>query len=227
MTAEFDLSHFDFTHYANLLCEGLYIPYMADSKFRELHATVPEHSPIKIWSYYFLYLMAKQSLNVPGDFFECGVFRGGSASFLAKLTNGYGKRLHLFDTFRGMPVCDPMRDPLHIEGDFSDVSIDEVRATVGHEHSVSFHQGKIPDTFAGMDECQIAFAHVDVDIYRSVMDCCEFIYPRLAPGGVMVLDDYGHATCIGARQAADEYFAGTPSAVVPLYTGQALVVKLP
>lgn len=226
MTEEFDFSHFDLKHYANFICEGVYVPYSADSKFKELHATVPEHSPIKIWSYYFLYLMAKQSLNVAGDFFECGVFKGGSASFLARLMEGSGKRLRLFDTFRGMPVCDPMRDPVHVEGDFANVSIDEVRALVGHEESVSFHQGKIPDTFAGMSDCTIAFAHIDVDIYRSVIDSCEFIYPRLSPGGAIVLDDYGHATCIGARQAADEYFAGTPSAVIPLYTGQAIVTKL-
>jgi O-methyltransferase len=226
VTEELDFSHFDLTHYANFICEGVYVPYLADDRFNELHAAVPEHSPIKVWSYYFIYLMAKQSLNVRGDFFECGVFRGGSASFIARLMEGSGKTLHLFDTFAGMPKCDPMRDPVHEEGNFSDVAIDEVRALVGHEDFVSFHQGFIPETFDGMEDRDIAFAHVDVDIYSSVRECCEFIYPRLAPGGVIVFDDYGHVTCIGARQAVDEYFADKPSRPIPLYTGQAIVVKI-
>jgi O-methyltransferase len=161
-----------------------------------------------------------------GEFFECGVYKGGSASFLAKIINGSGKRLHLFDTFGGMPETNPMRDPVHEKGDFADVAIDEVRALVGHESFVHFHQGFIPETFAGMEDSRIAFAHVDVDIHRSVHDCCEFIYPRLALGGVMVFDDYGHVTCIGARQAVDEYFADKPSRPIPLYTGQAIVTKV-
>jgi O-methyltransferase len=220
-----DLTQFDVSNYASFICEGVYVPYMADDAFKTLHATVPAHSPIKLWSYYFLYLLAKQSLNVDGDFFECGVFKGGSASFIAQLMDGSGKTLRLFDTFSGMPKCDATRDPVHIEGDFADVAIDEVRALVGHEDFVSLHQGKIPDTFAGIDGL-IAFAHVDVDIYRSVLDCCEFIYPRLSPGGVIVLDDYGHVTCMGARQAVDEYFADKRSRPIPLYTGQAIVTKI-
>jgi O-methyltransferase len=221
-----DLTKFDMSNYASFMCEGVYVPYLADDAFKTLHATVPAHSPIKLWSYYFLYLMAKQSLNVEGDFFECGVFKGGSASFIAQIMEGSGKTLRLFDTFSGMPKCDPTRDPVHIEGDFADVAIDEVRALVGHEDFVAFHQGTIPATFAELDACRIAFAHVDVDIYRSVLDCCEFIYPRLAHGGVIVFDDYGHVSCIGARQAVDEYFADKPERPIPLYTGQALVMKI-
>ena len=194
--------------------------------FKRLYRDVPAHSPINPHSYYMLYCLAKQCLSLPGIFMECGVFRGGSAAFFARLMVGSGKELHLFDTFEGMPDTDALRDTLHVKGDFSDTSLEEVRKTVGHPQSVTFHKGWVPDTFEGFDPASIAFAHVDVDIYQSVKDCCEFIYPRLPIGGVMVFDDYGHYTCPGATEAVNEYFSDKRSVPLPLFSGQGVVVKV-
>jgi O-methyltransferase len=66
---------------------------------------------------------------------------------------------------------------------------------------------------------------VDVDIYRSVLDCCRFFYPRLVTGGAIVFDDYGRNSCPGAKAAVDEFFADTPEQPVYVATGQAFVVK--
>lgn len=85
-----------------------------------------------------------------------------------------GVRLHLFDTFAGMP--ETRRDlDFHRPGDFSDTSMEAVRRTVGNQERVTFHPGWIPESFRGLAEKPIALAHVDVDIYRSVWDCCEWI----------------------------------------------------
>ena len=56
-------------------------------------------------------------------------------------------------------------------------------------------------------------------------DGCAFFYPRMAPGGVMVFDDYGAPTCPGVQQAVDEFFAGKPERPLYLPTGQAVVCK--
>jgi O-methyltransferase len=88
-------------------------------------------------------------------------------------------------------------------------------------------KGFIPQTFAGVAERRFAFAHVDVDIYQSIKDSCEFIYPRLNPGGWMVFDDYGFPSCAGGKRAVDEFFAGKPEVPIVLPTGQALVTKVP
>src|SRR5206468_2009973 len=95
------------------------------------------------------------------------------------------------------------------------------------EQGVFYHQGLIPVTFSDLNEESIAFAHVDVDLYSSVMSCCEFIYPRLSLGGCMVFDDYGYPTCPGARQAVDEFFIEKPEVPLVLASGQAVVFKLP
>ena len=135
-----------------------------------------------------------------------------------------GLKLHLFDTFSGMPETDEKLDIVR-KGDFSDTSLEEVRRAVGNPNRVEFHPGWIPDTFRDMSDAQVAFAHVDVDIYRSILDCCEFIYPRLKTGGVMVFDDYGFPTCPGARKAVDEFFADKPETPIVLQTGQAIAIR--
>ena len=83
----------------------------------------------------------------------------------------------------------------------------------------------MPATFVGLDQVRLCFAHLDVDLYRSVTDCLTFIWPRLAVGGVIVIDDYGFESCPGAKSAVDEFFAGTGIVPLCLGTGQAIVFK--
>jgi O-methyltransferase len=176
---------------------------------------------------YVLYSLGMQAAHVRGDFWECGVYKGGTAALLAALLQDVApeKRLHLFDTFEGMPETDAQKD-LHKQGDFADTSLSAVKAYVGRDEAVVFHPGFIPSTFPDLKEEAIAFAHIDVDIHKSIMDCLEFIWPRLSSGGVIVFDDYGFPTCPGARQAVDTFFAAKHEVPLCLGTGQAIVFKL-
>ena len=134
------------------------------------------------------------------------------------------KRLYLFDTFQGMPGTDSRRD-LHREGDFGDTSAEAVRGYIGGDEFCILRQGLIPDTFKGLESATIAFAHVDLDIYRSILDCLNFVWPRLAFGGFIVFDDYGFSSCPGARAAVDEFFLARACVPLCLPTGQAVVFK--
>jgi O-methyltransferase len=176
---------------------------------------------------YILYALALNAVQRRGDFWECGVYKGGTARMLAEILAAHarpGTKLNLFDTFSGMPETDEKLD-IHRKGDFSDTNLETVRGVVGNPERVEFHPGWIPDTFREMSDAQVAFVHVDVDIYRSILDCCEFIYPRLNAGGVMVFDDYGFPTCPGARKAVDEFFANKPETPIVLDTGQAIAIR--
>jgi O-methyltransferase len=150
------------------------------------------------------------------------------ARLLSECAPKQGNQLHLFDTFEGMPETDARLD-IHSDGDFADCSIERVNERVQKFGTglVDLHRGLIPETFTGLEAHRIAFAHIDVDIFRSVQDCCEFIYPRLLPGGFMIFDDYGFLSCPGARKAVDEYFTHRPEFPLVLPTGQALVFKSP
>lgn len=210
---------------ATSLYRPLYSPWHSDAFERYFGIARPRTlvSPDRC---YVLERLLRQTLPVPGEVFECGVYRGGTAALLWALLNEAKseKRLFLFDTFEGMPETDPVKDH-HKRGDFSDTSLESVRAFVGGGERCIFKPGFIPATFDGLDDLSLSFCHIDVDIYRSIMDSLNFIWPRLSTGGVIVFDDYGFPSCPGAKEAVDEFFQNQQAVPLCLQTGQAIVFK--
>ncbi|GCE50000.1 O-methyltransferase [Thermosporothrix hazakensis] len=204
-------------------------PWLGYGEFKAIYDRMASSTLLSPAKVYVLYMLARQALFLPGDFIECGVYKGGSASLLNRLlgeTNeARAKTLHLFDTFEGMPDSDPTRDT-YARGHFGDTSIECVRNAMPYPEQVRLHQGLIPHTFAELEaDARFAFAHVDVDLYSSYRDCCEFIYPRLVVGGFLLCDDYALPTCPGARQAVDEYFSTRRAKPLVLATGQAIMFR--
>lgn len=201
-------------------------PWLGLPEFQLLYNEISHHTLITPESAWMLYSLARQALAVCGDFLEAGVYRGGTARLLRGIIDrsGEGRRLHLLDTFVGMPKTDRARD-IHQEKDFADTSVDTVASFVGREKWILYRKGFIPDSFKGMENSRFAFAHIDVDIFQSILDCCEFIYPRMAFGGILVFDDYGLPSCPGARAAVDEYFLNKREVPLVLHSGQAIVFR--
>ena len=213
--------------YYRLTYDGMvYCGFMADPKFMRYKASVEGNTALPIECLWSLYCASTQCLNVPGEFVECGVDRGGSARLLAQVMHDSGKYLHLFDTFTGMPETDPLLD-LHKKGDFPEVGIHKVASYIGHENEVKLHPGIVPQSFEGLEQMKVAFAHLDLDIHSATLGACSFLYPRMAKGGIMVFDDYGRPSCPGARKAIDDYFRDKPEVPLPyLASGQAFIFKL-
>lgn len=172
---------------------------------------------------YVLYQMAKRAKAVKGDAAEVGVYRGGTARLLGRVFGG-DRTLRLFDTFSGMPETDAAKDT-HRKGDFADTSLEGVKAALAGLPALDFRPGFFPETAKGLEDAAFSFVHVDVDIHRSVKDACAFFYPRLAPGGVMVFDDYAARGCPGVKPAVDEFFAKAGEPTLALPTTQCVVIK--
>jgi O-methyltransferase len=65
----------------------------------------------------------------------------------------------------------------------------------------------------------VALLRLDTDWYESTRHELEHLYPLLVPGGVLIIDDYGHH--LGVRKAVDEYFADDPILLTRVdYTGR-------
>jgi len=165
--------------------------------------------------------------GVPGDFVECGVWRGGSsmAAALTLLRMGItDARLYLFDTFAGM--SEPTAYDTEIatgksaaallarsdpkEGlAWAYAAIDDVRenmAATGYPpENMHLIAGKVEDTLPQRAPERICLLRLDTDWYESTRHELTHLFPRLAVGGVLIVDDYGHWA--GARRAVDEYFA--------------------
>lgn len=197
-----------------------------DAAFNRLYEQVRGRTVVSKQRCFMLYQFANQVQGLSGDVAEVGVYRGGTARLLARVFDPTGKPLHLFDTFTGLPDPDPGKDTLKA-GDFGDTSLESVRAYLQDCPNLCFYPGFFPATAGPVQERSFCFAHIDVDIYQSVMDCCAFYYPRLVTGGILIFDDYGDLSCPGARQAVEEFFSDKPEQPCYLPTGQCLVVRLP
>jgi O-methyltransferase len=207
--------------------QRVFSPWFGDPSFVAAYESARPVTMIDAERSWILWSLVRQCARLDGgDFVEAGVFQGGSALLIWQAMQGGsdGAKLHLFDSFAGLPAPGT-RDRLE-EGRMSDTSVERV-ARLFDDPRVVIHAGWIPETFDGSGVSSIAFAHVDVDLERSILDACGFIYPRLRAGGVIVFDDYGQMCCPGARVAVDAFFRDLPETPLVLPTGQAVVFRLP
>lgn len=165
--------------------------------------------------------------RIPGDFVECGVWRGGSAMLAAFALRHAGhsdRKIYLYDTYAGMPPPSARDVDLHgvsarekwSEGsadgrnEWNYVGLSEVERNMAHTQyprdKVVFAEGMVEETIPGVAPERICVLRLDTDFYASTLHELRHLYPRLSPGGILLVDDYGHFR--GARAAVDEYFAG-------------------
>lgn len=171
-------------------------------------------------------------VNLPGDMADLGAWRGGPSYIMRRLVPE--KRLHIFDTWQGTPYDDPLCH--HKKGEWA-TSLEECRKAVGNGDLTYYYQGVFPDSIGWLeDENRIyiaddggkypkkfCFVYIDMDTEQATHDALHFFWPRLVPGGKIVVDDYGWEPCAGVKKAIDEiFFTPTDSAnmsVIPsLYT---------
>ena len=211
------------------LYRPLFSPWDGEPSFEKDYRLVKDHTLCSRDRCYILKMTLRQALISQGDVFECGVFRGGTALLEAMTMDGNSsgkveRKLHLFDSFQGMPQSTQEADRMKA-GDLGATSAEHVAALLQDFPFAEIHPGFIPQTFVGLQVSKICWAHIDVDIYQSVRDCIQYIYPKLIPGGMMIFDDYGFPSCPGARRAVDAAFASLPEVPLCLPTGQCLLIK--
>jgi O-methyltransferase len=206
----------------------LFSPWLGHPEFQAIYEGASRSTIVSPDRCYILISFARYASHLAGDFAECGVYRGGTALMLARVLRNCKKKLYLFDSFQGMPKIDQEKDPWFSEGEFRVESVDMVRDLLSDFLPlIDIRPGWIPQTFHGLQANQYAFAHLDVDLYQSNLDCCSYFYPRMSTGGVLLFDEYGFAAARGEKDAVDEFFADKPESPITLPTGQAIVLKLP
>ncbi|MEX3967943.1 TylF/MycF/NovP-related O-methyltransferase [Paraburkholderia sp. EG286B] len=154
--------------------------------------------------------------NIGGDFAELGVFKGHSAHFLATIARRLGRTTYLLDTFEGFDAKDLSDDDSRLKGAFADTSLDAVRAKVGTEQTI-FVEGRFPDTAARLpDDGTYALVHIDCDLGEPMAEGLKYFYPRVRPGGFIIMHDYNSLYWDGAEMAIDQFFSDKPESIVPL-----------
>ncbi|MEQ8507878.1 MAG: TylF/MycF/NovP-related O-methyltransferase [Rhodospirillaceae bacterium] len=164
----------------------------------------------------------RQVLNLPGHIVECGVFKGASLSrfamFRALFEAQHSRKIIGFDIFGAFPETQHKGDQalrqrfVENAGDQS-ISMDQLNAVLDHKginKNIELVGGDIcetvPEYVKAHPELKISLLNLDTDIYEPAVTILEHLYPRLVPGGILIIDDYG--TFPGETDAIDEYFKG-------------------
>jgi O-methyltransferase len=159
--------------------------------------------------------------DVQGDFVEAGVWRGGACIFIAGYLKAHGilnRKVWLMDSFEGLPKPNAKEYPQDA-GDyhhtFSQLAVDvetvkeNFRVFDLLDSNVKFVKGYFSDTAAptaGMID-KIAILRLDGDMYESTMVILESLYPKLSPGGMLIIDDYSLPNCKKAIQDYRDRYA--------------------
>lgn len=198
-------------------------------EFEEIYNFCKSYTMTSVERMYALYKATEYIIknNIPGDFVECGVWRGGSTLLIIKTLQKFNvtdRKIWLFDTFEGMSA------PTNNDKDFSNKSaeillrqekknnesyiwayatLEDVQTNINlaayPSNLVNYVKGKVEDTLPQkkyFDSC--ALLRLDTDWYESTKIELEYLYPSLVTKGVLIIDDYGYWQ--GCKKAVDEYF---------------------
>lgn len=154
--------------------------------------------------------------RIPGDFIETGVWRGGACIYMRALLMAYDvtdRRVWVADLFAGLPPPNPERYPadsgsnLHKIGLIA-VSLEEVKKNFTKynmlDEQVVFLNGWFKDTLPHAPIEKLAILRLDGDMYELTIQALDLLYPKLSPGGFVIIDDYILIPC---RKAVDDFRA--------------------
>jgi Macrocin-O-methyltransferase (TylF) len=176
--------------------------------------------------FYFFCLVFDQIVkwSLSGDVAEIGVWKGNTATLIVNIARQLGRTAYLLDTFEGFNSADLDGLDAKRKIEFDDTSLEAVRSFVG-DACVRYVAGYFPETAVQIPEdASFCLVHVDCDLYKPIYSALEYFYPRLVPGGFLIVHDYSSLHWDGAETAVDEFFADKPETGIPLPDGGGSVV---
>lgn len=136
--------------------------------------------------------------NVPGDFIETGVWRGGIIIFMRAMLKAYGitdRKVWAADSFEGLPAPTTINDGWDMSRvDYLKVSLEQVKLNFAKfdllNEQVKFLPGWFSDTLPHATIEKLAILRLDGDLYTSTMDALQNLYHKVSKGGFVIVDDY-------------------------------------
>lgn len=217
--------------HSTVYVQATYSPWLNDAEFQSTHAAIATHTLVDKYRCYELWqLVAETAKLTAGDILEVGVYRGGTGCLIAARSARLGLSASVFlcDTFKGVVKAGP-RDPCYRGHEHSDTSKRDVLELAGKLdlQNVQLLEGIFPeDTGQAIEDRRFRLCHIDVDVYQSAKDIDEWMWDRLALGGVVVYDDYGFNGTEGITQFVNEQRRKRDRIIVQNLNGHAVIIKV-
>jgi O-methyltransferase len=176
--------------------------------------------------------------DVEGDFVECGTWRGGMCAAIAEVL-GPERKVHLFDSFEGLPQAQGIDGPAALEWQqnkngtyYYDNCCAEERFVheamrLANRSKYAVYKGWFDQTLSTYPGNPIAILRLDGDWYKSILVCLEHLFPHVVPGGLIILDDY--KAWDGCARAVHDYLSRSksPSRIREFRDSVSYLVKTP
>lgn len=185
-----------------------------------LHSVYEPYTMVPINTFQENLELCKKYQNVPGDYVECGTWKGGMSAAIAEVLDD-GRTFHLFDSFKGLPPAQDIdghkaiawqkniNDPAYYnncKAEFQDV----VNAmAINQCENYKVYPGWFKDSLSELKTNSIGILRIDCDWYQSVKECLDTLMPKVNTGGLIIIDDY-HAWD-GCAKAVHDHLSETKS----------------
>ena len=176
-----------------------------------------------VWRRYVLACAAYHCVQLKGDFVECGAYTGVGVKTVVDYLGGekFPKDFWIYDLFEHEEWMAHHAMPDH----GPDLEA-RVRAKFATYPQVKICKGNIPDVFIGQSPRSIAYLHIDLNQAPAEIAALDALFDRVVPGGIIILDDYEWAGAYrGQKLAEDPWFEARQYRVIPIPTGQGIVIK--
>ncbi len=208
----------------NLITIDRHLGFVDDPDFMEAFRAEANTRPYQalIWRLHTLCWAAKQALRLDGDFVECGVYEGFSSAVVSRYLkfDKLERLLWLYDLFDHEQESSGILMPAHSAGLHGRV-VERFSALP----NVRVVKGLLPESFAQGAPDRIAWLHLDLNSAEAETRTLEFLFDRITPGGLLILDDYGWRPYGQQKEAADIFAQSKGYGILELPTGQGLLIK--
>jgi O-methyltransferase len=175
-----------------------------------------------LWRRYILCTAACHCVHLPGDFVECGVLFGTGVKTVIDYfgPDNFAKQFWAYDVFESNPV-EAIPAIGQGEGLF-----EAVQERFSGYDMVTLVAGLLPGSLADESPEQIAYLHIDLNKAETEVAVLDQLFDRVVPGGILILDDYEWSGAYRRQKIKeDAWFEARDYRVIPLPTGQGLVIK--
>jgi O-methyltransferase len=176
-----------------------------------------------VWRRYVLACAAYHCVHLDGDFVECGAYTGVGIKTVTDYLGGpkFPKPFWGYDLFEHDDTMLNHSMSEHGQGLYQRVCDKFTRYP-----QVRILKGRIPEVFENGCPERIAYLHIDLNQAPAEIASLEYLFDRMVPGGILILDDYEWAGAYRDQKLAEDiWFDERKYRVMPLPTGQGLVIK--
>jgi O-methyltransferase len=187
------------------------------------------------WRVHVALWAAAQCATLQGDFIECGVHTGilsGAVMTWIDFEKMPNKKYYLMDTFEGIPL-DQISDAefslgvaqMNRKYESGDKTYSNVMEKFKKWENCRVIRGRVPDTLNQVESLKFSYVSIDMNVTTAEIAAAEFLWPKMVPGAIMLLDDYGWESHIQQKLAFDEFALKHEIQILSLPTGQAILMK--